>query len=601
MNDTAAAQQVQAKPRQPVASFQRQADKLVEEAKLKEAEVLLTEGLKAYPKDTSLEWRLADVEFRLGRHDTAKDRLIRAGRANTAGCDGAFFNAGARLGRATGDKKYAEGMLRAGLDRFPLNSELRQHAGIILADAGQHDRAIEQLEAAVNMDSQNTAAMNALGYSLEQVGALERAERVLRNALARVKGDDSFNILLNLGNVAQKQEKFEEGRGFYERALKFRQPGYLYSNLGALLRKAYDFDAATKIYQKALVIDPANVGSYYNLGNLHKEVGALDAAVRAYDQSVKIDPERASTHWNLSLTLLGAGRLQEGFKEYEWRWRHDGFPSRRRNFPQPQWEGGPLGGRTLLVHAEQGIGDHLQFARFIPALAKLDGRVIVECHEPLMRLFQHYAGAVEVVERLKQPNDFDVHLPLLSAPLVLGIKTFDDFSATPYLAPPADWRFDIPEIRPEAFKIGIIWGGNPNFPGDRERSTNLDYFLRLLKHKRAQLFSLQKGEREPELQEAPKEIVRLSDRIEDFCDTASIMTQMDLVITTCTSTAHLAGALGVPFWALLHHNPDWRWLRHREDSPWYPTARLFQQNRPGDWEGVFEAVERALKALISKH
>jgi len=600
MNDTAAAQQVRAQPRQPVVYFQRQAGKLVKEAKLKEAEALLTEGLAAYPKDTSLEWRLAGVEFRLGRHDRAKARLIRAGRANTAGCDGAFFNAGARLGRATGDEKYADGMVRAGLDRFPLNSELRQHAGIILANAGHHDRAIEQLEAAVNLDSQNILAMNALGYSLEQVGALERADRVLRHALARVKGDHSFNILLNLGNVAQKQEKFEEGRGFYERALKFRQPGYLYSNLGALLRKANDFGAATKVYKKALMIDPAYVGAYYNLGNLYKEVGALDAGMRVYDQAVKIDPARASTHWNLSLTLLAAGRLQEGFKEYEWRWRYDGFPSRRRNFLQPQWDGGPLGDRTLLVHAEQGIGDHLQFARFIPVLAKLEGRVIVECHEPLMRLFQHYAGAVEVVERLKQPNDFDVHLPLLSAPLVLGIKTFDDFSAMPYLAPPSNWRFDIPEIRPEALKIGIIWGGNPNFPGDRERSTKLGYFLRLLKNKRVQLFSLQKGEREPELQEAPKEIIRLSDRIEDFCDTALIMTQMDLIITTCTSTAHLAGGLGVPFWVLLHHNPDWRWLRHREDSPWYPTARLFQQIRPGDWEGVFEAVDRALKALISK-
>jgi len=601
MNDTAAAQQAQVKPRRPVVYFQRQADKLVEEAKLKEAETLLTEGLGVYPKDTSLEWRLANVEFGSGRHDRAKDRLIRAGRANTAGCDGGFFNAGARLGRATGDKKYAEGMVRTGLDRFPLNSELRQHAGIILANSGHHDGAIEQLEAAVNLDPQNTPAMNALGYSLEQVGALERADRVLRNALARAKGADSFNILLNLGNVAQKQEKFEAGRGFYERALKLRQPGYLYSNLGALLRKTYDFDAATKVYQIALVIDPAIVGSYYNLGNLHKEVGALDAAARAYDQSVKIDPKRASTHWNLSLALLGAGRLQEGFKEYEWRWRYDGFPSRRRNFLQPQWDGGPLGGRTLLVHAEQGLGDHLQFARFIPMLAKREGRVIVECHGPLMRLFQHYAGPVEVVERLKQPDDFDVHLPLLSAPLVLGIKTFADFSTTPYLEPPADWRFDIPEIRPETFKIGIIWGGNPNFAGDRERSTKLDYFLRLLKNKRVQLFSLQKGEREPELQEAPKEIVRLSDRIEDFCDTASIMTQMDLVITTCTSTAHLAGALGVPFWVLLHHDPDWRWLRHREDSPWYPTARLFQQNGPGDWEGVFEAVDRALKALVSKY
>jgi tetratricopeptide (TPR) repeat protein len=597
MNDVV---QARANPSRPIAHYQRNADKLIETGKLAEAETLLLEGMGAFPKDVSLEWRMADIEFRMGRPTAAKDRLVRAGRANTAGCDGGFFSAGARLGRATRDVRYAEGMARAGLDKFPLNSELRQHAGILLADAGRHDRAVEQLEVAVNMDPTNSAAMNALGYSLEQNGDLERADRVLRNALVRAKPDIGFNVLLNLGNVAQKREKLEEGRGYYERALKIRQPGYLYSNFGALLRKAYAFDDARTVYRKGLVIDPANGGAYYNLGNLHKEVGELDLAIQTYEFAMKIDPARASIHWNLSLTLLGAGKLRDGFKEYEWRWNYEGFPSRRRNFTQPQWDGGPLAGRTLLVHAEQGIGDHLQFARFIPALSELDGRVIVECHEPILRLFQHYQGSVEIVERLKQPDDFDLHLPLLSAPLVLGIETLEDLPKAPYLAPPADWKFDIPEADPKAFKIGIIWGGNPNFPGDRERSAKLDYFLRFLKNKRLQLFSLQKGEREPELKDAPKEIVRLSDRINDFCDTASIMTQMDLVITTCTSTAHLAGALGVPFFVVLHHNPDWRWLRHREDSPWYPNGRLFQQKTPGDWKGVFKSVDRALKKMIPK-
>jgi tetratricopeptide (TPR) repeat protein len=600
MSDTVQAQ-ANNKPPRPIAEFKKAADKLIEERRLDEAEAVLADGIRSFPKDTSIEWRMADVEFRKGRADAAKERMIRAGRANSVGCDGAFFSAGARLGRATKDIRFAEGMTKVGLEKFPLHSELRQHAGALLAEAGRHDRAVEQLEAAVNMDPTNVSAMNALGYSLEQLGELERADRVLRGALGRAKLDIGFNILLNLGNVAQKSGNLAAGRDYYQRALKLRQPGYLYSNFGALLRKSYDFDTAKTVYRKGLAIDPTNGGSYYNLGNLHKEVGELDLAVQAYNFSLKIEPERPSTHWNLSLTLLAAGKLREGFLEYEWRWRYEGFPSRRRNFTQPQWNGEALGGRTLLVHAEQGIGDHLQFARFIPALAALDGRVIVECHEPLMRLFQHYQGMVEIVERLKQPDDFDLHLPLLSAPLALGAETLDDLPETPYLAPPSDWKFDVPEANPKAFKIGIIWGGNPNFPGDGERSAKLDYFLRLLKNKRLQLFSLQKGDREPELKDAPKEIVRLSDRISDFCDTASIMTQMDLVITTCTSTAHLAGALGVPFWVLLHHNPDWRWLRHREDSPWYPNGRLFQQKTPGDWKGVFKSVDRALKKMTAKN
>ena len=597
MSDVA---QADVKPRRPVAHYWRDADRLIEANKLSEAEALLTEGIGAYAKDNGLQWRMADVEFRKGQPDVAKQRLVRAGNANPRGCDGAFFNAGARLGRATKDLNFAEGMVKAGLERFPLNPGLRQHAGTLLADAGRHDAAVEQLEAAVNMDPTNASALNALGYSLEQIGQFERANRVLRNALARVTPEIGFNVLVNLGNVAQKRGELADGRGYYERALKLRQPGYLYANFGALLRKSHDFDAARTVYRKGLVIDPGAGGSSYNLANLHKEVGDLDRAIEAYRRGLTINPEGPSLHWNLSLTYLGAGRLREGFEEYEWRWRYDGFPSRRRNFKQPQWAGEPLAGRTLLVHAEQGIGDHLQFARFIPVLAKLDGRVIVECHEPLMRLFQHYADDVEIVERLKQPDDFDLHLPLLSAPLALGVDTLEDLPGAPFLAPPKDWKFDIPEARKDAFKVGIIWGGNPNFPGDGERSAKLDYYLPLLKNKRVQLFSLQKGEREPELKDAPKEIVRLSDRINDFCDTASIMTQMDLVISTCTSTAHLAGALGVPVWVALHHNPDWRWLRHREDSPWYPSARLFQQKTPGDWKGVFKSIDRALKKLTAK-
>lgn len=592
--------QAGAKPARSSSQYQAEADKLLGAANLDGAAKLLTEALAAHPKDCALEWRMADVEYRKGLSEPAKQRLVSAGKANPRGCDGAFFNAGARLGRATRDTSYAEAMVRAGLERFPLDPALRLHAGALLADAGRHDAAIEHLESAVNMEPTNAAAMNALGYSLEQTGDLERADRVLRNALARVTPEIRFNVLLNLGNVAQKSGRLDDGRKYYKEALKVRQPGFLYANYGALLRKAYDFSAAETVYKKGLIIDPGNGGSYYNVANLHKEVGDLHLAVRAYQRALKIDPHTPSIHWNLSLTYLSSGLLREGFREYEWRWKYDGFPSRRRDFPQPQWNGEALAGRTLLVHAEQGIGDHLQFARFIPVLAKLDGRVIVECHEPLLRLFRCYEKEVEIVERLKQPDDFDLQLPLLSAPLALGIETMDALPRSPYLKPPPDWSFDIPEARAKAFKVGIIWGGNPNFPGDRERSAKLDFYLPLLKNKKVQLFSLQKGEREPELKDAPKDIVRLSDRITDFCDTASIMTQMDLVISTCTSTAHLAGALGVPVWVALHHNPDWRWLRGREDSPWYPSARLFQQETPGDWSGVFGAIDRALRKLTAK-
>jgi tetratricopeptide (TPR) repeat protein len=582
-------------PGRPIVGYVREADALMGQNKLDEAAALLGKANKDYPDHGPVAFRRADLAYRTGKRDEAKTLLERAIKTQRKTCNARFFCAAAKLGQALGDQKWADRMIDAGLKLSPNHPELHYYRGQVLNRLERWGDAARHLEVAVNLSPNDMQAMIAFGYALERLGDLDRARAVIEYALNT--DPKNFNAIINLGNIEHRGGDHERAIELYREAMGMRFRPFLFSNIGAAYRKMYRFEQAEQVYRKAQIIDPANAGGLYNHANLKKETAELDLACAYYRRAIVVVPKDASYHWNLALALLANGAFDAGWDEYEWRWEYSGFPSRRRNFKQPLWQGENFENQVLLVHAEQGMGDHLQFARFIPLIAARGGKVVLECHGPLLKLFEHYSDQVQIVERLHPPKHFDLQVPLLSVPRALGVKTLDDLPGEPFLAPPPDFKFDIPEARDGAFKIGIIWGGNPDFSGDGERSTKLDYFLRLLEIEDVQLFSLQKGAREPELADAPSEVVRLSDRISDFCDTASIMTQMDLVITTCTSTAHLAGALGVPFWVVLSHNPDWRWLTTREDSPWYPSARLFRQERPGDWDQLFDRVSQAVRQI----
>jgi tetratricopeptide (TPR) repeat protein len=590
----AAAQPAQSRP---AGFFRERADEKLAANDRAGARRIIEQGLAAHADDAGLTWRLADVELREGKPDRAKQRIVTMF-DRPERCDAYAFAAGARLARAAGDQRLAERIVSVGLSRMPLFPELRYQAGVMMSDRKRFKEAAEHLEIAVNLQPGNLAAMSALGHALEQSGNAERAVRVLEYAVPRATPATAFNIHLNLGNALQRLGRNEEGVASYRRAMQFGRPPYIYSNLGAVMRKMHRFAESERAYRTGLMLEPANSGTFYNYGNLLKEIGDLDRSIFMYRRSLAVVGDSASVHWNHALALLAAGRLEDGFREYEWRWKYSGFPTRKREYEQPMWDGKPFPGKTLLLYAEQGMGDHLQFARFIEPVARLGGRVILECHGPLMRLFEHYADKVTLIERLSPPGEFDIQIPLLSVPLVLGVRTPEDLPPAPFLAPPPGFVFPIPEADADRLKVGIIWGGNPEFPGDGERSASLDGYRPLLARRDVQFFCLQKGVREADAVGAPPELIRLNERIGDFCDTASIMRQLDLVITTCTSTAHLAGALGVPTWVLLHHNPDWRWLRHRDDCPWYGSARLFTQQTPGDWAGVFARVDAALGDLV---
>jgi hypothetical protein len=323
------------------------------------------------------------------------------------------------------------------------------------------------------------------------------------------------------------------------------------------------------------------------------EQGNLPGAAAIYRSIIAVNPQSADAHAFLGQTLLAMGDFEYGLAEHEWR------PEQRR-LPWPRWRGEPLAGRTLFFHGEQGFGDNIQFLRFAKPLADRGARVIVATREGLRRLFLTCPGVADLIEPGQPVGAIDFELPMFSAPFALGTRIETIPADIPYLQPdPArqeHWSERLKSYRGR--KIGLVWAGNPNFAHDARRSPGLGPFLPLLDIPDATFFSLQIGPPREQLKtiRPPANFVDLGDAIASFDDSAAIMANLDLIISSCTAPAHLAGALGRPVWIALTNVADWRWFRDREDSPWYPTARLFRQARTGDWSPVFARMRQALTA-----
>lgn len=555
------------------------------------------QALSSAPGDPDLLRRRAELRLDKGDRDGALEDIRRAmAKAGTnAGAD--LLMVAARASLQFGRNAEAEQLARRGLGRAPGSDALHGILGGALQRQGKLGEAVAAYDFAVNLNPFRRTYRIALAQALEASGDRDRAERVYRQAL---ETDAGFgDAALNLANLLQSTERFDESLLMYQRSITLLglKP-HILSNLGALLRKMGRYGAALTQYRKAMCLTPSDSGIHYNCANLFRAEDRLEMAVRSYRRAISCRPENAELHWNLSLALLAEGRLKEGFDEYEWRWKYDNFPSKRRSFSQPLWAGERFDGRTLLLHTEQGVGDVLQFLRFLPMIVErkgATGRIVLECHDTLTTLLDGYPGIDSMIERFAPPPPVDLQLPLLSAPRVLGVERLEQLPAeVPYLPIPKGADVAVPEAMPDRLNVGFVFGGNPQFPNDRTRSTRIESWQPLFEMKGVRFLSMQKGDREPDMARAPSSVVRLNERLTSFRDTAVAMGKLDLVITTCTSVAHLAGALGRPFWVVLSKNADWRWLVGRDDSPWYPTARLFRQTALGDWDGVFERVRAAL-------
>ncbi|HIV71380.1 MAG TPA: tetratricopeptide repeat protein [Candidatus Aquabacterium excrementipullorum] len=475
----------------------------------------------------------------------------------------------------------------------------RAHACLALK---RYEEAIQNCQKANALQPDRASAYTVLGETCMAMGGYAEALASYDRALALQPGQ--FVPLANRGSALLKLGRATEAIHSFEQALAIEpQHATVISNLAGALREAERWDDAWAFCQKALQIEPLHAGAHMNRGNVLLDRGELPAAREAFATVVSLQPDDADAQWSLGWCDLLLGDWTRGLPQLEWRWRKPGFTSPVRNFSKPLWLGqDDLRGRTILLHAEQGLGDTVQFCRYASQLSAMGARVLLEVQPPLKQLMGSLAGVAQVVvkgEGFLPP--FDVHCPLMSLPQAFG--------AHPAMAPAgaylhADralaeaWAERLgPRVSP---RVGLVWSGNMAHRNDRLRSLSAAALLQAMPPG-IQLYSLQKDIRatdRPALQ--AHGVADFSAELRDFADTAALVEQMDLVVSVDTSVAHLAAAMGKPTWILLTKMPDWRWLMARPDTPWYASARLFRQGHWGRWDDVLAQVGQALHKELAK-
>lgn len=536
----------------------------------------------------------------------------------------------------SGDAAQAEQIFAAALAIDPTNAETLCNQGVALDALGRHQDAIDCYARALAVKPDFMQAYFNMGNALLSLFRLDEARVCFEQVIELAP--NFVPAILALGEIAKTQRNYSRSKEHFEKAVLLDQScADAFHGIAEIYQAEESFKEAIHAYQQALRIDPKRINTLNMLGTSYQclempdkaeiyyrralelnpnhltainNLGAVLSAQERYDEAITvfrallaIDPGYADAHWNLSMALLALGEYEEGWLEYEWRFKK-ARPVLERNYSKPRWDGSSFKGKTILLHCEQGFGDTIQFARYIPLVAELGGTVIVECQVPaLKRLLSPLKGVKNVVVEGSPLPDFDIYFPLLSLPLLFctTMETIPD--QVPYLAPEAgllqNWQQLMP--RSEAFKVGLVWFGRQSLLLNRKRSCPLETFKPLANVPGVEFYSLQVGEGVDQLDQNPDfTIIDLTAHITDFADTAAFITNLDLVITIDTAAAHLAGAIGARTWLLLPYGADWRWLKNRDDSPWYPTMQLFRQPAPGDWSSVMSLVEDALKKRVIK-
>ncbi|WP_323120566.1 tetratricopeptide repeat protein [Burkholderia alba] len=573
-------------------------------------------------------WRRGDALRVLGRHDEA---LACADRALSI--DGRAFDAHRLRAHALRDL----GRLDDALDSYghalaisPGHAETLLMQGLAFAELGRLAPALASLNDAIASQPDSVDALYNSAVVLERLGrygdALGRCDRALRIAplhaaahanrgnalhgLARhAEALDSFDRALEIAPASLETRcnrsqtlvvlrRYDDALDGCDRALAL-DDGYApaWFARGKILQRLHRYDEALASHDRALALDPANAFVLFQRADTLRALRRHDEALAGYDRVLDIDPDDIAAHFTKAFVYLQTGRFEAGWPEYEWRWRERQVGAHRRTFAQPLWLGdAPLDGRTILLHAEQGLGDTLQFCRYAEQVKARGARVVLEVQGTLKALLGSVPGVDQVVAAGEPLPPFDVHCPLLSLPLAFRTDFASIPREVPYLraepARVAQWRVRLGERRRP--RIGIAWSGNPNHLDDHNRSIALDRLLPMLADS-IEWISIQKVVRDDErplLDASP--IRHFGDEIRDFADTAALLQTLDGVVSVDTSVAHLAGALGRPLWLMLPYLPDWRWLLDRDDTPWYPAARLVRQTRAGDWHDVLARIGAAL-------
>jgi Flp pilus assembly protein TadD len=502
--------------------------------------------------------------------------------------------------QALGRPAEAEASFREALRLQPDYPEIHNNLGNALQALGRAGEAETSYREALRLRPNYPDAHNNLGTMLYARRPAE-AETSYREAL-RLRPDypEAHN---NLGNVLYALERPSEAAASYREALRLR-PDYpeAHNNLGNALQALGRAAEAESKFREALRLRPSFPEIHNNLASALCALGRPVEAEVSFREALRLRSEYAEAHNNLGYALLLAGRFEEGWKECEWRLKTKQISTGARDYTVPQWGGEAIGDRIILLHAEQGLGDTLQFCRYVPLMPPCGG-IILEVQAPLVGLLSRLPGITQIVASGDRLPPLDLHCSLLSLPYVFG-TTLDTIPATtPYLSADPDvaakWQDRLTGL--DGLRVGLVWAGGQKLSVDRRRSIALNSLSPLGEISGVSFISLQKDE--PAAQAAnPPPGMRLHDftaDLHDFEDTAALVANLDLVISVDTSVAHLAGALGKPVWLLNRFDTDWRWLLNRNDSPWYSTLRQFRQPSSGDWNSVIGAMREALQHLAA--
>jgi hypothetical protein len=496
-------------------------------------------------------------------------------------------------GDAAKTRRLCAGILKSSPDSFDALHLLGQ----VNFQHGQMVEALRYFSAAAKIAPGSAEAMSNLGQVFHATGRYEEAIASYRRALLIAPGHP--DILFNLGNSLRELARHGDALAQFELTLQ-REP----QHLGALVNRGNTLVSlsrpqdAIESYDSALALMPGHPQILTNRGHALRRLDRPTEALADFEVALATAPEFAEAHFESAMARLALGDFDEGWKAYEWRWRTASFARHQRSFRAPLWLGeASISGKTILLHAEQGFGDTIQFIRYAPLLAARDANVICEVQPALLPLLSQLDG-VKVIASGETLPAFDLHCPLLSLPLAFGTQLETIPAAVPYLAASTErvarWQDRLPPGRPRA---GFVWSGQSSHKNDGNRSIALARLAPLFEDLAMPCIGLQNELREADaetLRGLPN-LVNLGGSFRDFADTAAVIALLDVVISVDTAVAHLAGALGKPVMLLLPHAADFRWMRNRYDTPWYPTAKLFRQPAFGDWDSVIVRVGDALR------
>lgn len=497
----------------------------------------------------------------------------------------------------SGRSSEAEALYRRVLQEEPNHADALNLLGILSGEQGHYEAAVDLIGRAVAAYPSVAEYHASLGETYRRMGKLESAEASLRKALELRPADADANN--SLGLVFQSRGLTDQAIAAFSEAVRIRPDFVLaHNNLGIAWSDNREFEKAVSAFQRSLELIPDQANIHMNLGACRLHQDQIEKGIAAYRRAIKLEPELEEAHKQLGTAYFYQGDLPRGFAEYEWRLKGEKAVI-SSSIPQPRWDGGDLNGKTILLHGEQGFGDLIQAARYVPLVAAKHGRIVIGCYPELVRLFADLPYVEKITKIGEVASPFDVYCPFMSLPLAFGTTLLSIPAYVPYLYPKPDlvrtWSQRLGP-RDGKVRVGLVWAGRGEHENDRNRSIRLNQLACLKDVSGVSFYSLQKGPAGAQIADSvfAGHLIDWTTDLNDFVDTAALLANLDLLIAVDTAVVHLAGAMGKAVWLLLPTPPDWRWMLRRPDSPWYPTIRLFRQKREGDWGEIITEMREAL-------